>query len=77
MNGTQLEALAAGMNEEIIRQNVVLNAFVRRTAQLEAVIRKYHEWHLNSGGDPEDYLESGMYEAACAAVPGLAATGKN
>ena len=33
-----IEALAAGMNEEIKRQNVVLDAYVRRIAELEARI---------------------------------------
>lgn len=31
-----IEALAAGMNDEIIRQNAVLDAYVRRIAELEA-----------------------------------------
>ena len=50
---------------------------ITRIAELEAVIRRYHDWHLTNGGDVDGYLESGMYEAACAAVPGLAAVGKN
>lgn len=32
----QIEALAAGMNEEIKRQGVVIEAYVRRLAELEA-----------------------------------------
>lgn len=48
-----------------------------RIAELEDVIRRYHEWHLKNGGDDDGYLESGLYEDACAAVPGLAQIGKN
>lgn len=48
-----------------------------RIAELEAVVRRYHDWHLKNGGDDDGYLESGLYEDACAAVPGLAQIGKN
>lgn len=37
-----MEALASGMNEEIKRQNVVLDAYVRRVAALEATIVTMH-----------------------------------
>lgn len=36
----KLEALAAGMNDEILRQNVVLDAYVKRIAELERMNRK-------------------------------------
>ncbi len=35
-----LEALAAGMNEEIKSQNVVLGAYMRRVAYLEGELRR-------------------------------------
>ncbi len=34
----QMEALASGMNEEIQRQTIVLNAYVARIAELEAAV---------------------------------------
>ena len=34
-----MEALASGMNEEIKRQSVVLEAYVKRIAELEAALR--------------------------------------
>lgn len=34
----QMEALASGMNEEIKRQTIVLNAYVARIAELEAAV---------------------------------------
>lgn len=41
----QIEALAAGMNEEIKRQGVVLEAYVRRIAVLEAALRTWRDHH--------------------------------
>jgi hypothetical protein len=48
-----------------------------RIAELEAIVRRYHDWHLKNDGENGGYLESGLYEDACAAVPGLALIGKN
>jgi len=37
-----MEALASGMNEEIKRQSVVLQAYMKRIAELEAALREAH-----------------------------------
>lgn len=42
----------------------------RRLRALEAIIHRYHHVHVKDG--QEDYLESGLYEDACALMPELA-----
>ena len=52
----------------------VADAQLARIAELEAVVRKYHDWHMDLDEDVEGYLDSSLFEAACGAMPLLRET---
>ena len=72
------EAAVIVTNDRTVQMSVLdWKRTQQRIAELEALLCRYHDWHIKNDGEDGGYLESGMYEDACALVPRLAGIGKN